>query len=371
MKVKNRDMSAAWRHVDLGLCFFVAVTVIFGSFMIYSTTSHRPWQASFITKHILFVMVGTLVMVGVAAVDYVKLQNLARVIYLGSLALLVVVLTPLGWENRGIQAWFKVGGNTFQPAEVAKLGVIISVAAFLGSEDELGVRETAIAVGMFALPCGLIMLQPDLGTTLVFLFVLMAMMLAAQIPVRYLVTLVMVGVLGVGAILGSGTLAQYQTDRLTSFLSADSNSPSARKASYNTRQSQQAISLGGLTGEGFLKGEQTKGGYVPEQHTDFIFTVPGEELGFAGSSLLLVLLAGIIWRIWRTAQLARDRVGALMCIGVLAMFMFHIFENVGMNMGIMPVTGIPLPFVSYGGSSTIVWFACMGVVLNVHMRRFS
>ncbi len=141
-------------------------------------------------------------------------------------------------------------------------------------------------------------------------------------------------------------------------------------AIYNTKAAQEAIASGGITGQGLFNGPQTKGGFVPEQQTDFIFTVPAEELGFAGAGLAILLLAGIVWRVWRTAQLARDRTGQLICVGVLCMLMFHIFENVGMNLGIMPVTGIPLPFFSYGGSSTITTFIALGLVLNVHMRRF-
>ncbi|NLA34174.1 MAG: FtsW/RodA/SpoVE family cell cycle protein, partial [Actinobacteria bacterium] len=205
-------------------------------------------------------------------------------------------------------------------------------------------------------------LQPDLGTNLVFVMIAAGMLVCAGFPLRYIVGLTVVVVIGVYGILNSDTLEDYQRDRLTSFASEGD--------SYNTRQSQTAISLGGLTGSGYLGGEYTKGGSVPEQQTDFIFTVSGEEFGFVGSSVLLLLLAGIIWRIWRTAQLARDRVGMLICVGVLCMFMFHIFENVGMSLGIMPITGIPLPFVSYGGSAMVTAFIAIGLVLNVHMRRF-
>jgi len=188
------------------------------------------------------------------------------------------------------------------------------------------------------------------------------------VPTRYLVALMVVGVAGVIGILNSGQLDQYQKDRLTAFVSPDSAS---EKIIYNTRQAQTAIASGSVTGKGLFEGPQTKGGFVPEQQTDFIFTVAGEELGFVGSSVLILLLGGIAYRVWRTAHLARDETGRLMCVGVLCLLVFHVFENIGMNLGIMPVTGIPLPFVSYGGSSTITTFAAMGLVMNVHMRRFN
>jgi len=245
----------------------------------------------------------------------------------------------------------------------------VAVASYLGtSVSKLGAKHLVVALAMFGVPMGLIMLQPDLGTNLVFVMIAAGMLAVAGIPMRYLVALGVVAVIGVVGILQSDTLDKYQRDRLTTvFRSEQADSA----AVYNTKQSQTAISLGGLTGKGYLEGAYTAGGSVPEQQTDFIFTVPGEELGFLGSSVLLLLLAGIVWRVWRTAQLARDEVGRLICVGILCLLVFHIFENVGMNLGIMPVTGIPLPFVSYGGSATISAFACMGLVLNVHMRRFS
>jgi rod shape determining protein RodA len=180
--------------------------------------------------------------------------------------------------------------------------------------------------------------------------------------------LVLVAVLGTTIVLNSNFLEQYQKDRLTSFTHQDEG---LKGETYNLNQSKTAIGAGGSLGEGLFEGSQTRLGNVPEQHTDFIFTAVGEQLGFAGSATLLALFCIIAWRIWRTAQLARDEFGMLVCVGVLALFMFQIFENVGMTMGIMPVTGLPLPLVSYGGSSTIAEFVALGLVLNVHMRRFA
>ena len=288
---------------------------------------------------------------------------------LGVLSLVGVLIPGVGSEHKGIRAWYDIGPFQIQPAEVTKVLVIIAVASYLGTSiEKLGPKQLITALVMFGVPMGLIMLQPDLGTNLVFVMIAAGMFAVAGIPMRFLVALAIVGIVGVVAILQSDTLEGYQRDRLTSFASPDAASSGAV---YNTKQSQTAISLGGLTGQGYLEGEYTAGGSVPEQQTDFIFTVPGEELGFIGSSVLLALLGGIVWRVWRTAQLARDQVGRLISVGVLCLLVFHIFENVGMNLGIMPVTGIPLPFVSYGGSATISAFACMGLVLNVHMRRFS
>jgi rod shape determining protein RodA len=181
---------------------------------------------------------------------------------------------------------------------------------------------------------------------------------------RYLAVLVLLAVGVVAGMLAAGVLDEYQQERLSTFLSTDGQS-------YNVTQAQTAISSGGLTGYGFGEGPQTRGGFVPVQESDFIFTVVGEEFGFLGSALLVGLFGVVIWRIWRAAQLAQDSTGMLLCVGILSMFLFHVFENVGMTLGIMPVTGIPLPFVSYGGSSVMVSFLAIGLVESVHMHRFS
>ncbi len=212
----------------------------------------------------------------------------------------------------------------------------------------------------------LIMLQPDLGTALVFIAISAAILCVGGVRGRYLAILALVAVIGVVGILKSNTLAQYQKDRLTEFVDPTNNT----RAGYNVNQSQTAIANGGVSGYGLFKGPQTQLGYVPEQQTDFIFTALGEQFGLVGGSLLLGLFAVIVWRIWRSARLARDWFGTLLCVGVLAMLVFQVFESMGMTMGIMPVTGIPLPFMSYGGSSTVACFVGVGLVLNVHMHRF-
>lgn len=367
---RSPDMSAAWRHVDVALVAATALTAVFGLAMVYSATAHVEDSTAFLQKQVVFVALGALVMAGVAALDYVKLRDWARLIYLGALVPLGLVLIPgVGDEHKGIRAWFDLPGFQVQPSEVAKVALIVVAASYLGTTHERpGLRHLLVTMAMFGVPMGLIMAQPDLGTNLVFGVILVGMVVVSGIPARYLVAVFLLGVAGVVGVLTSDTLDQYQRDRLTSFIDPASSDSAAL---YNIEQAQIAISSGGLVGQGYLEGRQTKGGYVPEQQTDFIFTVAGEELGFVGSSLLLVLLGLVVWRVWRTAVLARDRVGRLMAVGVLCMLAFHVFQNVGMSLGIMPVTGIPLPLVSYGGSATLSVFAALGLVLNVHMRRFS
>jgi rod shape determining protein RodA len=213
----------------------------------------------------------------------------------------------------------------------------------------------------------LILIQPDLGLVLVLTVIALAMLVVGGLPTKFIVVLALVGLIGVFGALNSPVLKEYQISRLTAFANPDDKT---NPAVYNVDQSQQAIANGGVTGEGLFNGPQTKLGFVPEQQTDFIFTAVAEQFGFVGAAMVLLLYGLLCYRIWRIAQIAKDSFGSYVCIGVLAMFAFSIFENVGMAMGIMPVTGIPLLLLSAGGSSTVTALAALGLVMSVHARRF-
>jgi rod shape determining protein RodA len=363
---------AAWRHVDMVLLASTAAVSAIGALMILSSTRGTDpdsYDTSFLRRQLLFLAVGVVGMVLVTLVDYRRLRDFAWLAYTVGLLALALVVSPLGTEQRGTQAWFQIGAFQLQPAELAKVTVILAVASLLAaSEVPLQARRVGAALVLFAVPTGLIMLQPDLGTALVFVAIAMGMLMIAGARARHVVVLTAIGVIAVVAVLTSDVLQSYQRDRLTGFLDQDGSDLQAE--AYNLDQSKAAIASGGASGKGFLEGTQTRLGFVPEQHTDFIFTAVGEELGFVGSATVLGLLALMCVRIWRTAQIARDRLGMLICVGVLAMLVFQVFQNVGMTMGIMPITGITLPFMSYGGSSVIASWLAIGLVLNVHMRRF-
>ena len=363
---------AAWRHVDLVLLCCAGAVSALGALMILSSTrgtDPSDYDTSFLRKQILFIAIGVVGMVLVTLVDYRRLRDLAWLPYGVVLALLALVVSPLGTERRGTQAWFQIGAFQLQPAELAKVAVILAVAAVLaGSETPLKARRLFLALLLFAVPAGLIMLQPDLGTALVFVAIAMGMLLVAGPGPRHIVILSAVGVVAVVGVLSSDLLQDYQRDRLSVFL--DQNDAALTPENWNLDQSKAAIASGGTSGKGLFEGTQTRLGFVPEQHTDFIFTALGEEMGFVGSATVLGLFALMCLRIWRTAQIAQDRLGMLICVGVLSMLVFQIFQNVGMTMGIMPITGITLPFMSYGGSSIIASWLAIGLVLNVHMRRF-
>jgi rod shape determining protein RodA len=371
----SRNPAAPWRHLDLVLLGCIVAVSALGCLMIFSATRGRDpadFDTSYLFKQILFVGVGLVVMVAVAAVDYRRYRELVPIAYGAILVLLLMVITGLGSERKGSQAWFQLGPFQLQPSELAKIVVIVALASVIAHfNSDLDGPRLLMVLAVAGVPMVLILLQPDLGTTLVFVAVGMGMLLVGGAQVRHIAALTLVGIIGVGLVLNSGMLETFQKCRLTSFLETQDQACAERGAAYNLEQAKTAIGSGGLTGTGPFKGTQTRLDIVPEQHTDFIFTAVGEELGFVGAGTLLALLSIIAWRIWRTAQLARDPLGTLICVGVLSMFVFQVFENVGMTMGIMPITGIPLPFMSYGGSSTLTAFIGMGLVLNVHMRRFS
>jgi len=368
----RRNPAAPWRHVDLALLGSVALIVVIGTLMVFSATrGSDPGGAStaLLERHVLFVAVGITVMALTTMADYRRFRDWAPVFYAIVCGLLVGVISPFGTEVNGAQAWFDIGPMRLQPSEFSKIAVIIGLAslgAHFGTDVDL--RRLGILLAVPAIPLALIMLQPDPGTAMVFVAITMGVLVAAGVRAKYLAALTLVGLTAVVGLLSSGLLQDYQKDRLTVFLNPEAG---LQAEAYNLNQSKIAIGSGGVLGKGLFNGTQTQLGIVPEQETDFIFTAVGEELGFIGSATLLVLFAIVVWRVWRIAQLSRDQLGVLLCVGLLSMLVFQIFQNAGMTMGIMPITGIPLPLVSYGGSSTIAIFAGLGLVQSVHMRRFT
>ena len=369
-----RGQDGLWRYIDPSLIVASLAITALGTLMIFSATRNNPSVAStyFVERQAAAIAIGVVVMGLVTVFDYRKLRELVPIGYVGLLALLGGVLF-FGREVHEARAWFQYGSIQVQPAELAKPVIIVVLAAFFtGDRATEGqpptVRRLLAALAILALPIALIMRQPDLGTTLVFGVIGTAIVVMAGARTRHLLALALMLTFATTAVLTSNTLDEYQRDRLTVFINPERAS---ERVSYNLKQAQVAISNGGIPGQGLFQGSQTRGRFVPEQQTDFIFSVVGEELGFVGGALLIGLFCLLFLRIWRIAAVARDPFGAQIVVGVLAMLVFQVFQSIGMTMGIMPITGIPLPFVSYGGSSIITTFACIGLVLSVHMRRFS
>ncbi len=373
----RRNPTSPFRHVDLVLVAAVGITVLFGAVMVYSTTrgTTEPYDTSFITRVIFFAVLGAGLMTALAFFDYRKLRDYWPFVYGGSVALLLLVLVPIfGSSRNGTQGWFQLGPLQLQPSELAKLGMIIGFAGLASQfRGDLDTTRVLMLLGVCGLPTVFVLAQPDLGTALVSVAVSFALLLVAGVRPRILGGLAVAAILAVTLILTSGALDDYQVARLTTYVNQDQAATNDvdEENRYNLEQAKVAIGAGGLWGQGLFNGSQTRNGIVPEQQTDFIFTAVGEELGFVGSGALLGLFGVIVWRVWRAAQLARDEFGTLLCTGIMVMLVVQIFENVGMTMGIMPITGIPLPFVSYGGSALLTMFLSMGLVLSVHMRRFT
>jgi rod shape determining protein RodA len=362
------------RHVDPALLVAAILLALVGLFAIYSAT-HQSLSAvgldpgRFVKRQVTFLAVAAIVLLLVASVDYRLFKVYAGIVYVSSLVLLVLVRTPLGTSVKGSQRWFEMFGFQLAPSEIAKLAVIGILAAFLSEiRGELTLRDVFRASGLAALPAVLVFFQPDLGTSIVFVAILVGILVVAGARARYLGVLALTAITLIFAGFQVGLVKEYQLERLRAFLDSENVDDAAR---YNREQAEIAIGSGGLVGLGYLRGSQTNLDFVPEQHTDFIFTVVGEEFGFVGGAVLLSLYGVVLWRAFRIAILSKDAFGSYLAAGIASMFALQVFVNVGMNIGIMPITGIPLPLVSYGGSSLLLNAAAIGVLESVHMRRFA
>ena len=365
------DPWSPWLHVDVALVLSSITLAITGAFMVYSATrGNNPelYDRSYLNRQLLFVAIGAVAMIAAAYIPYRKLRDWAPIFFWGGMLLLFLVLTPLGVERNGTRAWFEFGSFQLQPSELCKIAYIFMMANYLERfNGRLDIRQLGNGLLLAVIPIGLILLETDVGTALVFIAITMGMLLIAGAQAKHIFILTVVGIFFAIVVCSSGLLQDYQQDRLTSFIDPES---SQTEAAYQQTQAQIAIGSGGLTGQGFGQGQQTRGEFVPEQHTDFIFSVIGEEFGFVGSLIVLGLFAILMWRCMRTARKSPDLLGTLISCGVMTLFAFQMFQSVGMTLGIMPITGIPIPFVSYGGSSAISCFIGVGLVLNVHMRRY-
>jgi rod shape determining protein RodA len=362
------------RHLDPALLLAAMSLAVYGAVMIFSATANKQGEVgldprAFLQRQIAYIIAGGIVLLAVSLFDYRHLRDFSYVLYGVTMLGLVLVLTPLGDVQKGASRWIDFGFFQAQPSEFAKLAVIVTLAAYFAErKGEVGGFDVMVALGGVAIPGVLIFLEPDLGTMMVLLALSVAILLVAGAKIRHFVGLGFLAIVAIVFVLQAGLLKDYQIDRLTSFL--DQN-PDVQTDAYNLAQSKIAIGSGGLHGKG-LQGEntQTSLDFVPEQHTDFIFTAVGEQLGFVGAATLLGLFALLIWRALRIAIMSRDLFGTLVATGIAAMWAFQVFVNVGMTMGIMPITGIPLPFISYGGSSLVTNFLAVGLLLNIHMRRY-
>ncbi len=363
------------RHLDPALLLVTLGLSIVGLLSIYSAThvSLAALNADpmiYVKKQIAALVLGFLLLLIIATFDYRFFKVYAGFIYAATVAMLVLVRLPgIGSSANGAQRWFQFAGFQLTPSEFAKISLILMLAAMLSelrtSEPEISdvLRVCIVA----AIPMMLVFIQPDIGTTIVLVAITVGILVVAGTRPKHLLALALTSIVLVALAFQLHVIRDYQVARLTGFLDPQNSADTTR---YNREQAEIAVGAGGLFGRGYLSGTQTNLDFVPEQHTDFIFTVVGEEFGFFGSAFVLLLFAILIWRAIRISYLSKDPFGTYVAAGVASMFAIQMFVNVGMVLGIMPITGIPLPLVSYGGSAMIANLIGVGLLLNVHMRRF-
>jgi rod shape determining protein RodA len=354
----------------------VFLLLFLGVILVYAAT--RDWFASngldpeyYLKRQLINVIIGIALAYGTTLIDYRLLRAYTPIVWgVGVLGLIAVLVPGLGSTVNGARSWIAFpGGFQIQPAELAKISIIVGMALILAErvagEDEPTDRQVLQALGVAAVPVLLIVLQPDLGTVLIIAACIITMIAVSGARLRWVIGLLIVGVTGAYLAVASGEVSEYQLNRLRSFVDPSAD-PQA--SGYQLRQARITIGSGGFFGKGLFDGPQTNGRFVPEQHTDFIFTVAGEEIGFLGAGLILVLYSIILMRAFSIARRTNDLFGRMVCVGVIAWFSFQIFENIGMTMGLMPMTGVPLPFLSYGGSSMFANMIGVGLLQNVYQR---
>jgi rod shape determining protein RodA len=369
-------VTSSFKYFDRWLTVAVVGLLLIGTLLVYAGT--REWFRSYgldpeyyFKRHTLNIIIGGLLAYGTTLIDYRLLRAYTPIVWLAAVVGLIIVLIPgLGSEINGAKAWISLpGGFQLQPAELAKIAIIVGMAMILADREQSEKDPTHFdvikALAIAAVPVLLIVAQPDLGTVLIISAAVVAMIGASGAPARWVIGLLLAAIVGIYAAVQTGAVTSYQVARLQSFVDPSAD-PQA--TGYQLRQSRITIGSGGLLGKGLFEGPQTNGRFVPEQQTDFIFTVAGEELGFVGCSIILFLYTLLFIRAFAICRRSNDLFGRLVCIGVIAWFAFQTFENIGMTMGLMPMTGVPLPFLSYGGSSMFANLIGVGLLQNVYAR---
>jgi rod shape determining protein RodA len=374
LRERALDRESPLRRLDWVLLFAVAALCFIGAMCVWGATRPQNIAAGLdpnadLKRDVLNIGIGVALGLVAAIVDYRTIRAYTPVVYLASFVGLVAVLVH-GVTINGSHSWIKLApGFEVQPSEFAKLALIVGAAMLLGERRDGAEapesRDVWLTLAGAAVPILLILKQPDVGTIMVVGFIIFGVISISGVSARWVVGMLAVALLGALLIMHLHLLKQYQIDRFTSFTHPRADT---QGAGYNTHQARIAIGSGGLFGKGLFHGTQTNGQFVPEQQTDFVFTVAGEEFGLAGAGLIVLLVGVVLWRGLSIAARAEDAFGTLVAVGVVCWFGFQAFENIGMTVGIMPVTGLPLPFVSYGGSSMFASMLAVGLLQNVHMR---
>lgn len=373
---RGKDRPGFFAGSDRILNGAVLILLFIGVLLVYAAT--RDWFASnnldpeyYLKRQLINVVIGIALAYGTTLIDYRLLRAYTPIVWgLGVLGLIIVLIPGLGSTVNGARSWISFpGGFQIQPAELAKISIIVGMALILSERiagnNQPTDRQVLQSLGVAAIPVLFIVLQPDLGTVLIISACVITMIAVSGARLRWVIGLLVLGITGAYLAVASGEVSEYQLNRLRSFVDPTAD-PQA--SGYQLRQARITIGSGGLFGKGLFDGPQTNGRFVPEQQTDFIFTVAGEELGFLGAGFILILYFVVLMRAFAIARNTTDLFGRMVCVGVVAWFSFQIFENIGMTMGLMPMTGVPLPFMSYGGSSMFANLIGIGLLQNVYQR---
>ncbi|MCX3059121.1 rod shape-determining protein RodA [Streptomyces beihaiensis] len=375
-RLMARDSTA--RRLDWPMLLASLALTLIGAALVFSATRNRNEinhgdQYYFLFRHLLNAGIGIGLMIATIWLGHRTLRTAVPILYGLSVFLILVVLTPLGATVNGAHSWIIIGGGfSVQPSEFVKITIILGMAMLLAARVDAGDSEhpdhrTVLqALGLAAVPMAITLLMPDLGSVMVMVMLVLGALLASGASNRWILGLIAAGAAGAVAVWKLGMLDQYQIARFAAFANPALD-PSG--VGYNTTQARIAIGSGGLTGAGLFHGSQTTGQFVPEQQTDFVFTVAGEELGFVGAGAIILLLGVVLWRACKIARETSELYGTIVAAGIIAWFSFQAFENIGMTLGIMPVTGLPLPFVSYGGSSMFAEWIAIGLLQSIKVQR--
>ena len=363
------------RNIDWILLSAVIAQVIIGIFTVFSATRQRLLDQNmdafvYVQRQVFFVIIAAAVITVVMSLGHDWLRAQSGFLYGGVLLLLIVVLGA-GAVTGGARLAFDFGPFSVQPAELAKPVLLILVSSYLSEStpDKIDWDPFVLTLWLVLVPCGLILLQPDLGSASVIIAGVAGVLYVGNARRRYLA---FIGGMFAGTavlLMGFVPSLRYQVDRIVALIYQNSNNKGLENIVLQVRYAKRAVSTGGFFGKGYLQGPLTNGKYVPVQFTDFPFSAIGEQFGMVGGAVVLGLFGVILWRLWRTAQMARDRFSFFLASGVFAMMTFQVFQNIGMTLGVMPVSGLPLPFISYGGSHLISSAVLVGLVQSIHMRR--
>jgi len=369
------DLVSVWRNVDVVLLIAVFLQSIIGTLTVYSATRQRLINQGFdqyvyVQRQVLFVIVGAVITFIVMAVGHDWIRERA-VFWFISTSLLLVLVLVYGAVTRGARLAFDLGPISLQPAELMKVAVLILIAAYTADAayDKIDYHQFSVSLLILGFPVLLILLQPDLGSATVLVAGVAGVLLMAGAKRRYIALISGLTIVSAVAVALAGVVDRYQLRRIDAFLNQDSTEKDLQQIVLQVRFAKRAVASGGFFGKGFLQGPLTNGAFIPVQFSDFPFSAIGEQFGMIGGFVVLAIFGVILWRLWMISRLARTRFDQLLISGVFSLMLFQIFQNIGMTLGLTPVSGLPLPFISYGGSHLVSSAMLVGLAQSIYMRR--